>query len=272
MRGAEPPKGRMHDRVVMVAGGGADQGGWSNGAAAAVLYARKGGRVFVVDRDEQRAAATVELIEAEHGDATAFAADISREDDVRRMVAACVKRFGAIDVLHNNVGIVAVGDITELTEEDWSRVQSVNVTGTFLTCKHALPHLEQRDGAAIVNVGSVSGMRDVGMPMAAYAASKAAVSQLTRSIALEYASRGVRANTVVPGLVRTPLVERSLAGTYGAEGQAELMAERDRRCPMGHMGTAWDVAYASLFLASNEARYITATELVVDGGLSARAA
>jgi NAD(P)-dependent dehydrogenase (short-subunit alcohol dehydrogenase family) len=132
--------------------------------------------------------------------------------------------------------------------------------------------LYDRDGAAIVNVGSVSGMRGVGVPMAAYAASKAAVTQFTRSIALEYAARGVRANTVVPGLIRTPLVGRSLRGTYDAKDEEELMAERDRRCPMGHMGTAWDVAHAALFLASREARYITATELVVDGGLSARVA
>lgn len=272
MDDAERRSGRMQDRVVLVAGGGADDAGWSNGAAAAVLYAREGGRVLVVDRERSRADATAAAIEAEHGHAEAFTADLSCQDEVRAMIETCVERFGGIDVLHNNVGIVEAGATTELSEETWSRVQAVNVTGTFLACKHALPHLERRDGAAIVNIGSVSGMRDVGIPMTAYAASKAAVAQLTRSIALEYAARGVRANTVVPGLIRTPLVERSLGGTYDTQDAAELMDERDRRCPMGHMGTAWDVANAALFLASHEARYITATELVVDGGLSARAA
>ncbi|MEX2532469.1 MAG: SDR family NAD(P)-dependent oxidoreductase [Nitriliruptoraceae bacterium] len=262
---------RMHQRTVFVSGGGSDPSGWANGAAAAVLYAAHGASVFVVDRDLARAQVTVDHIVENGGAAVAHAADVTDEDAVENAVAACVDTFGALDTLHNNVGIVTLGAITELPLADWQRALNVNMTGMFLTCKHALPALEAAGRSAIVNIGSVSGIRHTGVSMIAYAASKSAVGQFTRSIALEYATRGVRANAVLPGLMNTPLVTNSMQGTFGTNDSASLLAARDALCPTGKMGTAWDVAQAALFLASHEAEYVTGIELVVDGGLSAKA-
>lgn len=262
---------RMHNRTVFVSGGGSDPSGWANGAAAAVLYAAHGASVFVVDRDLARAEATVNQIVNNDGTAVAHQADVTNEDSVNTAVATCVDTFGTLDTLHNNVGIVTLGAITELPLADWQRALNVNMTGMFLTCKHALPALEAAGRSAVVNIGSVSGIRHTGVSMIAYAASKAAVGQFTRSIALEYAARGVRANAVLPGLMNTPLVTNSMQGTFGASDSASLIAARDALCPTGKMGTAWDVAQAALFLASHEAEYVTGIELVVDGGLSAKA-
>ena len=268
---SDPSTPRMHQRVVFLSGGGADTGGWSNGAAAAVTYAAHGASVFVVDRDLARAQATVELIQNAGGTAKAHQADVTNEESVATAVARCVDTYGTLDTLHNNVGIVTLGAVTELALTDWQRALDVNMTGMFLTCKHALPALEAAGNAAIVNIGSVSGIRHTGVAMIAYAATKATVGQFTRSIALEYAKRGVRANAVLPGLMNTPLVTNSMQGTFGSSDAESLLAARDALCPTGKMGTAFDVAHAALFLASNEASYITGTELVVDGGLSAKA-
>lgn len=262
---------RMHNRTVFVAGGGSDPSGWANGAAAAVVYAAHGANVFVVDRDVARAQVTVDYIEQQGGTALAHEADVTDEASVQSAVASCVDTFGTLDTLHNNVGIVTLGAITELSLTDWQRALNVNMTGMFLTCKHALPALEANGPSAIVNIGSVSGIRHTGVAMIAYAATKSAVGQFTRSIALEYAARGVRANAILPGLMNTPLVTNSMQGTFGASDSASLIAARDALCPTGKMGTAWDVAHASLFLASHEASYVTGHELVVDGGLSAKA-
>lgn len=267
----DPSVPRMHNRTVFVAGGGSDPNGWANGAAAAVTYAAHGAAVFVVDRDLARAKATVSFITDAGGTAAAHAADVTDETSVEIAVAACLQRFGKLDTLHNNVGIVTLGAVTDLPLADWQRALNVNMTGMFLTCKHALPALEAAGNAAIVNIGSVSGIRHTGVSMIAYASTKAAVGQFTRSVALEYAKRGVRANAVLPGLMNTPLVTNSMQGTFGAADSESLIAARDALCPTGKMGTAWDVAYASLFLASHDAQYITGHELVVDGGLSAAA-
>jgi NAD(P)-dependent dehydrogenase (short-subunit alcohol dehydrogenase family) len=268
---SDPTKPRMANRTVFLSGGGSDPAGWANGAAAAVTYAAHGADVFVVDRDLSRAEVTVSHITKSGGTATAFQADITDEDSVKTAVAACLDTFGKIDTLHNNVGIITLGAITDLALSDWQRALQVNMTGMFLTCKHALPSLEAAGNAAIVNIGSVSGIRHTGVAMIAYASTKATVGQFTRSIALEYAKRGVRANAVLPGLMNTPLVTNSMQGTFGSTDSEGLIAARDALCPTGKMGTAWDVANASLFLASDDAAYITGIELVVDGGLSAAA-
>lgn len=261
---------RMQNRTVLVSGGGSDSAGWANGAAAAVMYAAHGAQVFVVDREFDRAQVTVDHIVALGGTALAHEADVTDEACVQDAVLRCVATYGLLDTLHNNVGIVTLGGITDLALADWQHALNVNMTSMFLTCKHALPHLERAGRAAIVNIGSVSGIRHTGVAMVAYAATKSAVGQFTRSIALEYAARGVRANAVLPGLMHTPLVTNSMQGTFGAIDAAGLIAARDALCPTGKMGTAWDVALASLFLASHEAEYVTGIELVVDGGLSAR--
>jgi NAD(P)-dependent dehydrogenase (short-subunit alcohol dehydrogenase family) len=172
-------------------------------------------------------------------------------------------------VLHNNVGIVLPGGPVELSEADWDRTASVNVRSVFLTCKHAIPHMLERGAGAIVNVSSVGGLRWTGLPYVAYAASKAAVLQVTQSVALQYARQNIRANAVVPGLIDTPLVRASLSKSYGDADIDQIVQRRHAQAPMGRMGDAWDVAHAALFLASDEARYVTGTSIIVDGGLSA---
>jgi NAD(P)-dependent dehydrogenase (short-subunit alcohol dehydrogenase family) len=187
------------------------------------------------------------------------------------MVSACMDTFGRIDVLVNNVGIAKVGGPVELDEAEWDRVMDINLKSVFLTCKHVLPIMEDQGGGAIVNISSIAAIRWTGVPYATYYASKAGVLSLTRAVALQYAKNGIRANSVLPGLMNTPMVHAGLTGAYGKEGDHEhLIKVRDAQCPMGHMGDAWDVAYATLFLASEEAKYVTAAELVVDGGITAK--
>jgi NAD(P)-dependent dehydrogenase (short-subunit alcohol dehydrogenase family) len=191
--------------------------------------------------------------------------------DVERAVAGCLARFGRIDILINNVGIVVLGGPVELAEADWDRVAAVNLKSAFLTCKHVLPVMERQGTGAIVTIGSIAGSRWTGVPYASYSTTKGALVSFTRGVALQYAAKGIRANVVSPGLMDTPMVHAGLTGAYGTEGDHEAMVRRRAaQCPMGFMGDAWDVARACLFLASDEARYVTAHELVVDGGITAK--
>ena len=261
----------MKDKVVIVVGAGASGPGWGNGKAAAALYAREGARVFAVDHRIEAAEETVDLIRGEGNEAAAFRADVSSSADLKAMADACVARHGRIDVLHNNVGIVEVGGPVETSEESWNRVIAVNQTSVFLSCKHVLPHMIDRQSGAIVNIGSVAGLRWIGFPYLAYSAAKAALIAMTGNVAVQYAAQGIRANCVVPGLMNTPLIREPLKTTYGGDIES-MIEQRDRLSPTGKMGDAWDTAYAALFLASDEARYITGTHLIVDGGLTARSA
>ncbi len=268
--------GRVQDKVAIVTGAGASGPGWGNGKAAAVLYAREGAKVFAVDLDEAAAASTVAIIEEEGGSAVAFKADVADADQVEAMVAACLETFGGIDILHNNVGIVELGGPVEASVESWDRVVAVNLRSQFLTHKHVLPVMERQTPnenglrGAIVNIGSVSGIRWSGVSYISYSTTKGAIVPFTRSVALQYAGQGIRANTILPGLLNTPMIVEPLKDAYGGGDVEEMIRVRDAQCPMGHMGDAWDVAHAALFLASDEARYITGTTLVVDGGLSAK--
>ena len=261
--------GRVQDKVALVVGAGSVGPGWGNGKATSVLYAREGAKVFAVDRDLAAAAETAGIIRGEGGDATAHGADVTDEGAVRQAVDACLAAYGRIDILHNNVGIIEVGGITEIGVEDWDRVMAVNLRGMFLTCRFVLPHMEDQGGGAIVNVSSISGIRWTGIPYITYSTTKGAVLPFTRSIALEYAARNIRANAILPGLLNTPMIRAPLKDAYADGDIDEMVRVRDAQCPMGHMGDAWDVAYAALYLASDEAKYVTGTELVVDGGLTA---
>lgn len=263
--------GRMAGKVVLVTGAGSSGPGWGNGKAAAVLYAREGAQVFAVDRRIEAATETGAIIEGEGGCCASFAADVAHSDQVADMLASCVATFGRIDVLHNNVGIAEIGGPVEASEESWNRVVAVNQTSVFLTCKHALPHMIAQGAGAIVTIGSVASTRWIGFPYAAYTASKAAVVALMQNIAAQYAGQGIRANCVLPGLMDTPMIREPLAAAYGGDVDA-MIATRHRQSPTGRMGTGWDTAYAALFLASDEARYITGAQLVVDGGLTLRCA
>jgi len=259
---------RLKDKVALVSGAGSSGPGWGNGKATAVLFAREGAKVLAADLNLDAALETKRIIESEGGTCVAVAGNVSRAGDVAAIVDACITAFGRIDVLHNNVGIVEVGGPVETSEESWDRVNDVNLKSMFLTCKQVLPHMERQGNGAIVNIASVSGIRWLGVPYISYAATKAAVIQFTRVIALQYARSGIRANTILPGMMNTPMVHAAeVIAAYGgsAEGWSAVVTSSVR---WGRMGDAWDVAYAALFLASDEAKYITGTELVVDGGLT----
>ncbi|MEO1200935.1 MAG: SDR family oxidoreductase [Pseudomonadota bacterium] len=262
--------GRLDGKVALVVGAGSIGPGWGNGKAAAVLFAREGAKVFCADINGEAAAETADFIRAEGGQAEHVQADITKADNVARMVEACVMEFGTVNVLDNNVGVAEVGGVVELPEADWDRVMDINLKGAFLTMKHVIPVMLEAGGGSIVNISSIASIRYTGVPYATYYASKAAINHLTRATAVEYADQNVRVNAVLPGLMRTPMVEKSagLAKRY-AEGDVEEMWRiRDAQVPMGHMGDAWDVANAALYLASDEARYVTGIELVVDGGIT----
>ena len=259
---------RLKEKVALVSGAGSSGPGWGDGKATAVLFAREGARVLAADINLDAALETKRIIEQEGGICEAVAGNVSLADNVAAMVDACIAAFGRIDVLHNNVGIVEVGGPVETTEDSWDRVNDVNLKSMFLTCRQVLPHMERQGKGAIVNIASVSGIRWLGVPYISYAATKAAVIQFTRVIALQYARSGIRANSILPGLMNTPMVHApGVIAAYGGSAE-EMVRRRDQQCPMGRMGDAWDVAYAALFLASDEAKYITGTELVVDGGLT----
>ncbi|HUA54807.1 MAG TPA: SDR family NAD(P)-dependent oxidoreductase [Candidatus Sulfotelmatobacter sp.] len=260
---------RLKDKVALVFGAGSVGPGWGNGKATAVLFAREGARVVAVDRNEAAARETVAIIEGEGHAGLAFAADVTRSDDVERVVARTLERHGRIDVLHNNVGITAMGGPIEESEASWRRVLDTNLTGVFLTCKHTLPVMLKQRAGAIVNISSIAAVRYTGLPYSSYYASKAAVNQFTVGVALQYAAHGIRANVVMPGLMDTPMIHQQVVGQY--QDDAAMVAARNAMCPMGFMGTGWDVAQAALFLASDDARYVTGVCLPVDGGISCRA-
>jgi NAD(P)-dependent dehydrogenase (short-subunit alcohol dehydrogenase family) len=236
---------RLKDKVALVSGAGSGGPGWGNGKATAVLFAREGAKVLAADLNLDAALETKRIIEAEGGICEAVAGNVSRVDDVAGMVNACVATFGRIDVLHNNVGIVEVGGPVDTTEESWDRINDVNLKSMFLTCKHVLPHMERQGKGAIVNIASVSGIRWLGVPYISYAATKAAIIQFTRVIALQYAQSGIRANTILPGMMNTPMVRApGVIAAYGGSAE-EMVRRRDEQCPMGRMGDAWDVAYSA---------------------------
>jgi NAD(P)-dependent dehydrogenase (short-subunit alcohol dehydrogenase family) len=271
--------GRLAGRAAIVTGAGSSGPGWGNGKATAVTFAREGAKVLAVDLRREAAEETRALVAGEGGTCEVFAGDVSRAADVAAMVETCLARFGAVDVLHNNVGIVEVGGPEEISEADWDRVVRINLKSMFLATRAVLPHMvrqfEARGGAAararggaIVNVGSISGIRWTGVPYIAYTTTKGAAIPFTLGVALQYAGRGIRCNAILPGLMNTPMIVQPLKGVYGAGDVAAMVAKRDAQCPMGHMGDAWDVANAALFLASDESRYVTGVALPVDGGIT----
>lgn len=261
---------RLKDKIALITGVGSVGPGWGNGKATAVLFAREGAKIFGVDINRAAAEETRQIIEKEGGEATIYEADVTQSKEVRAFVAKCIEVYGRIDILLNNVGIVEAGGPVEISEENWDRLLDINLKSMFLTCKSCLPQMERQGTGAIVNVSSIGALRFLGYPCVSYNASKGAVNQLTQNIAVQYAPKGIRANCVLPGLMNTPMIREPLKKFY-ADGDVERMIEkRNQQCPMGRMGDAWDVAYAALFLASDEAKYITGAQLVVDGGISCK--
>jgi NAD(P)-dependent dehydrogenase (short-subunit alcohol dehydrogenase family) len=263
--------GRLAGKVALVTGAGSIGPGWGNGKATSVLFARQGATVLAADVNLAAAEETRAIIEGEGGTCLAIQADVTDGASVAAMVKAGLDAFGRIDVLINNVGIARVGGIVDTSEADWDLVNQVNVKSIYLVCREVIPHMERQGKGSIVNIASIAAHRWTGISYASYSASKGAVVSLSRSIALELAAKGIRCNSISPGLMNTPMVHHGLTGAYGAEGDVDhLIRARTAQCPMGHMGTGWDTAQACLFLASDEAGYITAHDLVVDGGVTAK--
>jgi NAD(P)-dependent dehydrogenase (short-subunit alcohol dehydrogenase family) len=263
-------------KVAFVAGAGSVGEGWGNGRATAVLMARQGAKVFGVDISADALAGTTAVMKQEgHQHWAARTCNMLMSDQVKATVDDCLTRFGRIDILVNNIGGSAPGDPVSMTEEVWDGQMNLNLKTAFLGCKHVLPVMERQfeaegKGGAIVNLSSIGHMSHTvgGRVNVAYAAAKAGIGAFSRATAIAYVKKGIRVNTVVVGMVDTPLVGTRLAKQLGTDAQA-LAAKRNASIPMGRMGDAWDVAHAVLYLASDEAGYITATQLVVDGGVTA---
>jgi NAD(P)-dependent dehydrogenase (short-subunit alcohol dehydrogenase family) len=258
----------LSGKVALVTGCGSMGEGWGNGKAISVLLGRQGARVFGLDVNLEAAQETRAAIEREGALASVRACDVTKASDVASAVEACLETYGRIDILVNNVGRSEPGGPAEMDEEIWNSQIDINLTSAYRMCHSVLPLMERQGAGVVVNISSVAGLQYIGKPQVAYAAGKAGLMQMTRTTAVIYASRGIRLNCVVPGLMDTPLVRR-LADKY-AKGDFEgFVATRAAQVPMGRMGDAWDVANAVVFLASDESRYITGTQLVVDGGLTA---
>ena len=259
---------RLDGKVALVTGCGSIGAGWGNGKAIATLFARQGATVYGVDRNLEAARETRDIIAAEGHNIHVAPCDVTNADEVAAAVRDCIARFGRIDILVNNVGQSEPGTPATMPLPVWEQQLNLNVTSAFICTGAVLPHMEAQGSGAIVNISSVAGLRWVGKDQVGYAAAKAALMQFSRVTAVACAPHGVRLNCVVPGLMFTPLVQR-LADRYGGGDFEAMVARRHAQVPSGRMGDAWDVAHAALFLASDEARYITGTEIVVDGGLTA---
>ena len=261
---------RFEGKVAIVTGAGGVGPGWGNGRAIAVRLAEEGARVLAVDRDLARVEETLERAGELRSSIRAVQCDVTDSASVAAMVTTAREAYGRIDVLVNNVGGSAAGGPVEMSEDVFDAQVDFNLKSVFLTCKHVLPVMEAQGGGAIVNVSSTSALRWTGAAQVAYAATKAGVIQFSRVVAVQYAKKGIRVNSVVPGQLHTPMVEARLAKQRAGGDIDVLLRQRLARIPLGFMGDGRDTAAAVLFLAADEARFITGTEVVVDGGMTVR--
>ena len=252
---------RLAGKSAIITGAGSRADGIGNGRATAILFAREGADLLLVDRDEAAVQATLDMIRADGNDAAIAVADVTSTEDCARIVADAVSRYGKLDVLHNNVGIGGRGTVEQVSEVEWEHVQRVNVTSMMLTCKHAVPALRQSGGGAITNVSSIAALRPRGLT--AYSVSKAAVATLTQALAVDHGRDRIRANCIMPGPVYTPMV-------YAAGMSDDLRERRKNASLLGQEGEPWDIAWAAVYLASDEAKYVTGVILPVDGGVVVR--
>lgn len=262
---------RLKGKVAIVTGAGSSGPGWGNGKAIAALFAREGARVFGVDLNKAAVEETADVIAAEKGAFTPHVADVTDDSAVGALVEACVGKYGRVDILVNNVGIYEPGSIETRDVAYWDRVNRVNMTSMFLMFKHTVPRMvAQGEGGACVSLSSVAGFRHIGLDYSIYAATKTAIRGMSKQLALEYAKHRIRFTCVLPGMINTPLALEPIRKRVGGDEYQKILGERDARHPMGRAGTAWDVAKAVLFLASDDAEFITGTDLVVDGGLTCK--
>jgi NAD(P)-dependent dehydrogenase (short-subunit alcohol dehydrogenase family) len=252
--------GRLTGKVALITGAGMGMG-----REAAVLFAEEGARVVVCDIDTKAADKTVTLVEKVGGQALAAAGDVAIEDDVKKMVAEGVRRFGALHVLYNNAGVLWKDRDRSVLETDgaqWDRVMAINLKSVFWVTKHGIPHLKQAGGGSIILVGSVSALAGFTRAQDAYTAAKGALISLNKSLAIQFAKDRIRSNIIHPGIVETPLQAPYLT--------PELRAEFNAGIPLGRIGQPRDIAYAALFLASEESSFMTGAEMIVDGGFMAQ--
>jgi NAD(P)-dependent dehydrogenase (short-subunit alcohol dehydrogenase family) len=262
---------RLSGRVALILGAGTSAPGVSIGKACSIAMARSGARVAALDFNMEAAREVVLEIEQEGGQATAYQADISDAQQMQRAIDAVMLDYGRIDILQINAGIGKVGGPQETSLEDWDRIQKVNVQSLLIASQLIIPVMVRQGSGSIIGVSSVAGMRYLGYPHLAYSVTKAAVIHFIRMMAQQYAADGIRANTIVPGLIDTPRIHKNVASMF--DPQADLdkaRAARDRQVPIGRMGTPWEIASVATFLASDDASYITGTEIVVDGGLTGK--
>ena len=261
---------RLAGKVAIVVGAGQTPGDTiGNGRATAVVFARAGARLLLVDRDAVSLAETEGMVRAERADVTSVVADATDGDACGAMVARCLETFGRIDVLHNNVGIGAGDDeASAVSLETWDRILGVNLKSALVPCQYVLPVMREQRSGAIINISSLAAVA-AAVELTAYKVSKAGLNALTQVMAVANAPFGIRVNAIMPGLIETPMAIELIAARSGLPKE-EVIRQRHARVPLGHMGTAWDVAHAALFLASDEAAFITGALLPVDGGQSAR--
>lgn len=260
---------KLQDRVAIVTGAGSIGAGIGNGKAAAILFAREGAKVVLVDLNLDAAEETAAVIEGGGGECIVFQGDVSSAKDCVAIVDQCLYSFGSVDILHNNVGIEEAGGLEETSESSWDRTMNVNLKSMFLMCKQVIVPMKKQQSGVIINISSINAIRTLPALSLAYGVSKAGVMSLTREIAVEFAAMGIRANTILPGMMNTPFVTASLTEAYGGDTSA-MTEKRDTFCPTGKQGDAWDVANLALFLASDEAKYITGTSVIVDGAQTCR--
>ncbi|CAD0107151.1 unnamed protein product [Aureobasidium uvarum] len=261
----------MHDltgKIVLITGLGQSAGqGWGIGAATAILMARQGAKIFGGNRTKASTLSTQSAIEEVGGVCDIVECDVTDSNSVKGLVDACMAKHGRIDILVNNVGRSEPGSPATMSPEVWDAQVNINLNSVFLLCHYTLPIMEKQGSGAIVSISSIAGMRYIGKPQIAYSATKAAIIHFMKTAAIMYAVKGIRLNTVVPGLMETPYTQ-GLAAKYGQGDYESFKQMRNTQVPMGKMGDAWDVANAALFLASDEAKYITGQEIVVDGGIT----
>lgn len=257
--------GRLEGKVALVIGAGSIGKEPSNGSAVAVLFATEGAKVACADISETAAKRTVKQISDSNGSATTIIADAGQTSQMADAVATCVARYGRIDILHYNVGIEAFGELTEISDDSWDRVFDINLKGAMAASRAAVPQMIKQGGGSIINVSSIASLRWSQMQFLSYNVSKAALNRLTKVVARQYAPHHVRCNVILPGLIDSP---HAVALTKTEVERVAAKKSRDERCPMGHQGTPQDIAMAALFLASDESRYITGLEMVVDGGIT----
>ena len=263
---------RLAEKIAVIVGAGQSPGeGIGNGRATSLRFAREGARVLAVDCNLASAEETAAMVMAEGGQCLAFEADVTQEATLAAAIAFAIKRWQRIDILHNNVGVSLEGGdapIEDITEDIFDRVSAINLRGTIMACKHALPFMREQRSGVIINISSIAAWSDY--PLVAYKATKAAMIAFTQQLAIQNAPFGVRANVILPGLMNTPMAVDTRARAWG-KSRAEVVAARDAKVPLRQrMGTAWDVANAALFLASDEAQFITGVALPVDGGALTR--